>query len=190
MVTGERTGFEQLAKLKADLAAANERLANVGASTAQIDGLKERLAKVESDLQANLEVANDQRNAFGHIVKNDVAGNAILCIEEQIEQSPQFRDEFRKAVIEVTTPAVPPAQSGKLRIDNRMPIRQQLEVNGVAYWVGPMSYLDVTVPVGPATTRLVGYEAAKIWPIAAPDYFQRVVIVDRHPLNNAFVRYP
>lgn len=183
VVAGEHASYEQLAKLKADLAAVSE-----GASTAQIAGMKERLDKVEKDLKANMEVAMEHRAILGEVATKDLTGHWIPAIGD-LTNNLQFTVSVDDAVRKAIRNATPP-QWGTVRIDNRMLSWQKLEVNGTSHWVGPLSTLDVNVPVGSATTRLAGYEAAKIWSIEGPDYFQRVIIYDRQPLNTSLVRYP
>ena len=70
---------------------------------------------------------------------------------------------------------------GTVRIDNRMPTRSTSRSTALVTGFGRRAILDVKVPAGWATTRLVGYEATKFWPIGAPDYFQ-TVIFDRQPV--------
>ena len=99
------------------------------------------------------------------------------------KQSAEFKEQFGKAVSEVAPPPTPqPAQPtwGTVRIDNRMLSSQYIEINGFGRWVSPLSYIDVTVPAGWATVRLVEYEVAKNWWVGAPSYFQ-TVIIDRQP---------
>jgi hypothetical protein len=49
--------------------------------------------------------------------------------------------------------------------------------------------VNVFVPTGTATTRLIGFEATKTWWIGTPDYVQRVIIAPK-PALDSVVRYP
>jgi hypothetical protein len=132
------------------------------------------LAEVKAKLEANIEATQIARLDLGRIVKKDTAGNPIVAIRE-MTQNAEFKDEFRKAVNEALERPAP--SSGKIRLDNRMPDWEFLEVDGIGHWVGPSSYLDVVVSTGAATTRLPGYEPAKSWTLDSQNnYFQSVVI--------------
>jgi len=199
---------QQLAKLNDNLEKANVRLAKAESSAALAANLEKRLDKVEQDLQVNVATTHEhgtrlhkiegdveenvnatqqQRAELGRIVKKDGLGNSIIAIGELTKQSSEFKEDLRKAVREVTQP--PPPPWGTVRIDNRMLSWQYLDVNGIGHWVGPLSYLDVNVPAGWATIRLVQYEPAKNWWVGAPNYFQ-TVIIDRQPIYNPVVSYP
>ena len=166
----------QLAQLKGNLQAANVRLAKVESSAALAANYDKRLTKVEDDLEKNVASTGQTRTELGRIAKKDSAGNSIVSIWEQTKQSSEFKEDLRKAVSEVT-PSEPPKLWGTFRIENLMPSRQYLEVNGIGYWVEPRNSIDVIVPTGSVTTRLVEYEAAKTW---LPEI--RTVIIDRQSL--------
>ncbi len=176
-----------LVQLKADLAAANDRQGKEGASAAELAGLKERLAKVEKDVQFNLEVVSEQRTVLGQIATQDNSGRWIPAIGKAKDNS-QFKDDFRDAVRDAIPSVVP--QLGKVRIENRMPNLQHIRVNGADHWVGPGNSLDVIVPAGSATTQLVDYEGTKNWRLDATNNYFQTVIIDRQPSYYAFVRYP
>jgi hypothetical protein len=186
VVANERASFEQAEKLRVALEAANERLARAGASTAQIASLKERLDKAESDLKFNLEAVNEQRSILGEIATQDHEGRWIPAIGNAADNG-QFREEFRDAVRDALPSVLP--QLGRVRIENRMPNLQHIEVNGMDHWVGPGSTLDVIVPAGSATTRLVDYEGQKKWRLDAGNNYSQTVIIDRQPSYNAVVWY-
>ncbi len=178
---------DQLASLKADLVAANERLARMETSAAQVASLRQKLDRVEKDVEATHEVTGEHGVIIGQLAKKDNRGNWIPAIYEPTKESTQFKEEFGKAVNEVISPR--PQTCATLRIDNQTADSQYLEVNGVGYWVGPRSIRDFDVPAGWATTRLVPFEAAKSWWISSPNYF-RTVIVSPTPVYNSVVWYP
>ncbi len=149
------------------------------------DQQAKRLAKLEADVKYNLEVTNDQRIVLGQIAKSVCPNKSILAIYEQTEND-QFRKDFRKASDKVTPPG--PPSRGTLRYENRMGTWQNLEVNGVSYWVGPWSSLNVTVPAGWVTTRLPGYEGARKWWVGEPDYFKSFTI-DPRPIPRPIYSY-
>ncbi len=162
----------QLKSFGDDLRKTKQELADAKAATSSCNA---ELAEVKAKLEANIEATQIARLDLGRIVKKDTAGNPIVAIRE-MTQNAEFKDDFRRAVNEVVDRPAPPPQ-GKIRLDNRMPVSEYLEVNGLGFWVGPSSYLDVVVPAGVAMTRLPGYEAAKSWAVdARNNYFQSVVI--------------
>jgi uncharacterized coiled-coil protein SlyX len=182
---------EQLAQLKATLAATNERLAKAETSAALAANFDKRIDKLERDVKANeagllanVEATYNQGVTLGQIAAKDSTGRWIPArLDLLTKQSAEFKEQFGKAVSEVTPPAAPqPVQPtwGTVRIDNRMLTSQYIEINGFGRWVSPLSYVDVTVPAGWATVRLVEYEVAKNWWVGAPSYFQ-TVIIDRQP---------
>lgn len=187
---------EQLAKLNATLAATNERLAKAETSAALAANFGTRLDKVEADLKANsadllanVEATREHSTMLMELAMKDNVGRWIPALGKA-RKSDEFRDEFRKAVIEATPPQIPSPQPwGTIRIENRMANWQYLEVNGDGRWVGPLSYLDVIVPAGWATTRLPAYESAKPWWLGAPSYFQ-TVIIDRQPAYSPVASNP
>ena len=180
-------GEHELVQIKADLAAANARQAKETNFTVELASLKAKLARLEKDLQTINEVAIEQRKIIDQIVKTDGAGNATVAIG-RVTTDPQFSSAVDEAVGKAISRLTPPAWN-TVRIDNRMLTSQYIEVNGGGHWIAPQSILDVEVPAGWATTRLVGYEAAKSWWLGTPNYIQRVII-DHQPLYDSFVRYP
>ena len=70
---------------------------------------------MEGDLRANIDATADQRIVIGQIAKTDSTGRSTVSIYEQTKDSPQFKEDLRKAVAEVTRPRVPPP-SGLVRV--------------------------------------------------------------------------
>ena len=145
-------------------------------------------AKVERDIPAQLERLagdlSDQRQRSTRIESALVDNyESRLRSLEDGSHHPTYERTSLKREVPPSSPSPPPAQPdsqkwGVVRIENNMTTWQQIEVNGFPYGVAPLRTVDVVVPTGAATTRLVGYEATKTWWVGSPDYAQCVVI---HP---------
>jgi polyhydroxyalkanoate synthesis regulator phasin len=188
-VTDEMVTKQDLAAAESANAAAHQQLA------ARVDPLT---TKVERDIPAQLgrltADLNDQRQRSTRIETAlvDDHGSRLRALEEG-GRRPIYETTLRQ-VTPPSPPAPPPSQPdakswGIVRIENNMTTWQQLEVNGFPYGVAPLRTVDVVVPAGKATTRLIGFEGTKTWWVGAPDYVQRVVIVPT-PVLDSVVRYP
>ena len=78
---------------------------------------------------------------------------------------------------------------GVVKIENNMTTWQEIEVNGFPYGVAPLRTVQVIVPAGSVTTRLVGFEGTKSWWIGAPDYVRRLIIAPKSTFDS-LVQYP
>jgi hypothetical protein len=68
-------------------------------------------------------------------------------------------------------------RKGTLRILNKMPNDQRIQVNGGDYDVRAGETLVINdMPTGTFTTELVGWEAPRNWSIAPPTYEQTITI--------------
>jgi len=179
---------KNLAKVEADLDAnldldksMDERLGKVPIH------IEAAVAKLRQDVNAQDDVLreNDKellalmlgnKKILAEIAENDPNGKPVVAIRALMNKSDKFHNEFSIAVRE-SLPSKP--QYGTLRVENNMTTGQWLRVNGVSQWVGPLSAVDIFVPIGTATTELVGYEAAKTWWVGPPNYVQRIVINPR-----------
>jgi hypothetical protein len=179
---------------KQELAAA--QAANV-AVYQQLTGRVDQLtAKVDRDIPARLDMLHgdlsDQRQRWTTIdaALVDDIGPRLRAVESSRRQ---YTDDKTIADPASQPPAPSPPRDapslGIVRIENRMTSWQHMEVNGFPYYVAPLRTVDVLVPTGKATTRLVDFEGTKTWWIDAPGYVQRVLISPR-PTLNSLVRYP
>lgn len=148
---------------------------------------KQELADVRAKLDANVEATNIAHVDLGRIIEKDATGPPIVAIRE-LEANPEFKADFRKAVDDALAPPVVPL--GTIRVENRMPVGEYLEVNGIGRWVAPLSNMDVVVPAGVATTRLTGYEPAKTWPLDARNKFFQSVLIEPQPGYTPIIAYP
>jgi hypothetical protein len=138
---------------------------------------------------------NEQRNLWMETERKLVDLDSHVRAHEGDRANPTYAIETAKRELHPNVPPSSPRQPdvpptwGIVRIENQMADWMHMEVNGFPYGVAPRRTLDVMVPVGEATTRLVGFEEAKTWRVGAPDYVQRVLITPQ-PAFDSVVRYP
>lgn len=142
--------------------------AGVGLPPSQADAGE--VTRAEFDALAQL--VYEQEGAMGDIARRIAQGGGEKYVVDlrSAMAVPQFREELSDAVHDVIR------RSGTLRIENRAGIDHRLLVNGREYRVPALRSIDIEVPAGTLTTELVGYEPAKNWTVAAPDYFQGITI--------------
>jgi hypothetical protein len=88
----------------------------------------------------------------------------VLSIMDNMQRSPEFRQEMDRAVHDSMR------RQGTLAIENQMDTYQTVRVNNATYQVAPHGNLNLEVPVGTVTTELVGYEQEKHWTLGPPNY--------------------
>ena len=210
MPAGNSAALDELAnrfkKVTDEMATKQDFAAAEGARVAAHRQLTERVdlltTKVERDIPAQFDRfaadLNDQRVRSTKIETAlvDNIDSRVRVLEEG-GRHPTFQQSSLKPELPPSPPSSPPASPpppdpptwGVVKIENNMTTWQQIEVNGFPYGVAPLRTVDVIVPVGRATTRLVGFEATKSWWVGAPNYVQRVVIAPK-PVLDSVVQYP
>ncbi len=187
-VTDEMATKQELATAEAGHAVAHQQL------TSRADQLA---TKVERDIPAKLErldaEVNDQiqRSTRIEAALVDNHESRLRNLEEGGHR-PTYGQTVLKPEVPPSLPSPPqpdPPSWGVVKIENNMTTWQQMEVNGFPYGVAPLRTVDVIVPAGRATTRLVGFEGTKSWWVGGPDYRQRVVITPK-PAYDSVVWYP
>lgn len=149
---------EQLAMLKRQM----EQFAGTGTDVVALSDSLGQLQKKVDEVRRQVE---SQRRTLDQIQTQYRAYGS----------TPAKADQQLRAKIADPSILQPPS-TGRLRISNQMTTQQRLSVNGTTYHLPALSEVEISVPVGTATTELNGYEAAKVWRIGAPDYQQRIDI--------------
>lgn len=162
---------DQLGKLADNDKSQNDTLSAIGKVVTSQD---ESLRKLRQDMDKQLDILRSQQGELREIVeaistRDRTSGAPILDVAANM-RSNDFREAMRGAVDQSME------RNGTLEIENRLPGSYTMKVNGVYYQVPAYGTRTVSVPVGTATTELLGYESPKNWTIAPPTYRQRVII--------------
>ena len=188
--------LDEVASCLKKMATKQELAAAIDAHAAAHRQLTERVdlltTKVERDIPAQLTRLgadqNDQRERSTRIeaaLVDNIASH-VRVLEEGGRHS-SYEETSLKQVNPPSPPSLPQPDSaswGIVKIVNNMATWQQMEVNGFPYGVAPLRTMNVIVPAGRATTRLVGFEETKSWRIGAPDYVQWVFITPKPALDS------
>ena len=176
---------QQLATATSNLTKLAEQVAkNTAATTQNAQGierlttvLNEELRKQQDILNRIDELTQQQQDQLARqqaildaITQKDSAGNDMLRLSANMEQSEEFRDDVRKAVHQSLE------THGDFSIHNRMGNYQRIMVNQKEYGLNADEILTLKVPVGTVTARLPGQPLTN-WTVGAPDYSQKVEIV-------------
>jgi hypothetical protein len=130
-----------------------------GPTQAEFNALRDRVYDQEVILANVAKKISQPGGADRYIV--DIRGNL---------QNSTFRKDLADAVGDVLP------RQGTLHIRNTMSTTQTITVNGQEYQIPAGDQLVVNVPVGTATTELVGFEAPRNWTISPPTNEERIVI--------------
>lgn len=130
-----------------------------GPTQAEFNALRDRVYDQEVILANVAKKISQPGGADRYIV--DIRGNL---------QNSTFRKDLADAVGDVLP------RQGTLHIRNTMSTTQTITVNGQEYQIPAGDQLVVNVPVGTATTELVGFEAPRNWTISSPTNEERIVI--------------
>ncbi|HVC96208.1 MAG TPA: hypothetical protein VND64_21170, partial [Pirellulales bacterium] len=158
-------------KLTASADKASKRVKAMEDSIAELNALIHKLELKQDALIGGLdrELVSVNR-ALSDISDYDEAGNRILAVRNTM-QSKKGREQLSDVVHESLK------RKGMLRIHNKMPYDQRIQVNGGDYDVRAGQTLVINdVPLGTLTTELVGWEAPRNWTIAPPTYEQTIMI--------------
>lgn len=172
--------------------------------------LREFQARFDQDIpprmdriNAELKDTNQRFTTFENstAVANRSFDSRLRNLEGDGQTNIQRRREQETGFFPETPPNLPPSESlpdpsaptptrswGLVRIENKMTTWQYIEVNGNSHGIAPQSSIEIIVPAGPLTTRLINYEPTKTWWVGAPDYFQSVVISPK-PVDESLVYY-
>jgi len=157
--------------------------------------LARRVATLESQVaelrrlnQALVDIVENHSVMLGQITADRTAANGgryYVPNVNAISSDPKSRRALVDTVVKDIT-----RSTGTLEIRNDMDSGQSLLINGSAtVYVDGHSLKSVTVPCGTAITELVGAsEGPRNWAIAAPTYFQSIIIAPNRGSSPAAAR--
>ncbi|NOY30450.1 MAG: hypothetical protein GXP28_09840 [Planctomycetes bacterium] len=141
--------------------------------TSNINGLAEALKLSTMDLSDRMTNQDaKQQQILDQIMSTDEQGEVYLTLSSIMTKSAVAREEVRKAVEQSIR------TQGTLTIVNEMGTAQDILVNRIQHHVHAGATLNLTVPVGTASTQLPGQELVN-WTIGIPNYRQSVSIKPR-----------
>ena len=151
-----------------------DNASQIGKLAGNIGELTELLKLSNADLTDRLtNQAAEQQKLLDQIMSSDENGEVYLTLNSIMNKSGVAREEVRKAVEQSIR------TQGTLTIVNEMSTAQDIVVNNVQQRVQPGATLNLTVPVGTATTQLPGQDIVN-WTIGVPNYRQSVTIKPRY----------
>jgi hypothetical protein len=185
------TATENLTKLAQQVASNTEAATQNAQGVERITTvLNEELRKQQDILNSIDELTRQQQEQLARqqaildaITQKDSAGNDMLRLSANMEQSEEFRDDVRKAVLQSLE------THGEISIHNRMANHQRIVVNQKEYGLNADEILMLKVPVGTVTARLPG-QALTNWTVGAPNYSQKIEIVPDSAATTTTVHRP
>jgi len=147
-----------------------------------VQSLHQDVAKLKEDTVELENVWTDVDRDLKSIVERDSDGGVFPSVRS-IMATEQGRGQFSDAVHRSIR------TSGTVIVQNNMSSGYTVRVNGRDEFVPALQSRTVPVPVGTATTELVGYENPRNWKIGAPNYTQKIEINPR-PSDRVVVNRP